>query len=179
MRTRNIRNLKKRAAWLALPAAVLFLAAGPLGAEDADAGGPQTAAQIAEWKQSAPRVYLDFEKGDPDFIRTEIPFVNYVRDRKEADIHILVTTQATGGGGTEYAMAFLGQGDFASLSGNLIYASAKTDTEDEVRKGYVAVLKMGLVPFVARTPIRDLLSIEFRVILFMEVQMRLKCIARN
>ncbi len=59
-------------------------------------------------------------------------------------------------------MAFLGQGDFASLSGDLIYASAKTDTEEEVRKGYVAVLKMGLVPFVARTPIRDLLSIEYR-----------------
>ena len=162
MKMRNIRNLKRRAAWLVWPAAVLILAAGLLAAEDSDAGGPQTAAQIAEWKKSAPRVYLDFEKGDPDYIRTEIPFVNYVRDRKEADIHILVTTQTTGGGGIEYAMAFLGQGDFASLSGDLIYASAKTDTEEEVRKGYVAVLKMGLVPFVARTPIRDLLSIEYR-----------------
>ena len=55
-------------------------------------------------------------------------------------------------------MAFIGLGRYAGIASNLIYASNKTDTEDEIRKGYVAVLKMGLIPYVARTPIRDLLD---------------------
>jgi hypothetical protein len=153
---------KKRPTILLVSAVALILMAAPLRAQGMDGGAPQTAVQITEWKKSAPRIYLDFEKGDADFIRTEIPFVNYVRDRLEADVHVLVTTQGTGSGGTEYAMAFIGRGDYAAVSGNLVYASSKTDTEDEVRKGYVSVLKMGLIPYVARTPIRDLLTIEYK-----------------
>ncbi|MCX6565216.1 MAG: hypothetical protein NTW38_02130 [Candidatus Aminicenantes bacterium] len=153
---------KKRRVILLVPAAALILSVVPLQAREMNGGVPQTAVQITEWKKSAPRVYLDFGDGDADFIRTEIPFVNYVRDRLEADVHVLVTTQVTGSGGTEFTMAFIGRGDYASVSGNLVYASAKTDTEDEIRKGYVSVLKMGLIPYVARTPIRDLLTIEYK-----------------
>jgi len=152
---------KMKTAGLLLAAASLFLTL-PLHAQETGADSSQTVNRIADWKKTAPRVFLDFEQGDMDFIRKEIPFVNYVRDRKEADVHILVTTQSTGSGGTEYAMAFIGQGTFEGIAGNLIYASNTTDTDDEVRKGYVAVLKMGLIPYVAKTSIRDLLTIECR-----------------
>ncbi|MDP2915190.1 MAG: hypothetical protein Q8O91_07035 [Candidatus Aminicenantes bacterium] len=117
---------------------------------------------VADMKKTAPKVYIDCEHCDQDYIRTEIPFVNYVRDRKEADVHVLITTQDTGSGGTEYTLAFIGQGGFANINSTLIYASSKTDTEEEVRRGYVAVLKMGLMPYAARTPIRDLISVEFK-----------------
>ena len=60
-------------------------------------------------KKQAPKVFIDCRRCDIDFIRTEITFVNYVWDRREADIHVLVTTQSTGSGGTEYTMAFIGQ----------------------------------------------------------------------
>ncbi len=117
---------------------------------------------IAEMKQKAPKVYIDCEDCDQDYIRTEIPFVNYVRDRKEADVHVLITTQDTGSGGTEYTLTFIGQGNCSSINSTLVYASSKTDTEEEVRRGYVSVLKMGLVPYTAKTPIRDLISVEFK-----------------
>lgn len=136
----------------------LFLTAG-LGLP---ARAQQAAADIAELKQKAPKVFIDCESCDPDYIRTEIPFVNYVRDRKEADIHVLITTQRTGSGGTEYTLSFIGMGPYVGTNNVLVYASSTTDTEEEVRRGYVAVLKMGLVPYTARTPIRDLLSVSFR-----------------
>jgi len=117
---------------------------------------------LAELKKLAPKVFIDFEDGDLDYIRTEIPFVNYVRDRKEADVHVLITTQGTGSGGTEYTLAFIGQGSYANIGSTLIYASSKTDTEDEIRRGYVAVLKMGLLPYASKTPIRDLISVSFK-----------------
>lgn len=122
----------------------------------------QRPSEIAEMKKSAPKVYIDCEDCDQDYIRTEIPFVNYVRDRKEADVHVLITTQDTGSGGTEYTLTFIGQGSFSSINCTLVYASGRTDTEEETRRGYVSVLKMGLVPYTAKTPIRDLLSVEFK-----------------
>ena len=56
-------------------------------------------------KKAAPKVFLDGTRIDMDYIRTEITFVNYVRDRKEADVHVLITQQRTGGGGREYTLA--------------------------------------------------------------------------
>jgi len=116
---------------------------------------------IEELKKSAPKIFLDCRRCDRDFIRTEISFVNYVRDRKDADVHILVTTQRTGAGGTEYTMAFIGQNDYADVRDTLKFVSKQTDTDDDIRRGMVRVLKMGLIPYVARTPIADCISILF------------------
>jgi len=62
------------------------------------------------------RVLLDCNDCDFDFMRTEINFVDYVRDRQDAQVHILVTAQPTGGGGTEYALNFIGQRELASVA---------------------------------------------------------------
>jgi len=133
---------------------VLALAAAPAFA--------QQSADVAELKKTAPKVFIDCNSCDLDYIRTEIPFVNYVRDRKEADVHVLITTQQTGSGGTEYCLAFIGLGPYAGTENKLLCAVSTTDTEEEVRRSYVAVLRMGLIPYTARTPIRALLSIELK-----------------
>jgi len=134
--------------------------AGQETAENADQKAQ--VANLVELKQKAPKVFIDCHECDIDYIRTEIPFVNYVRDRKEADVHVLITTQSTGSGGTEYTLSFIGQGPYEGTNNTLVYASNTTDTEEEIRRGYVAVLKMGLVSYTARTPIRDLLSVDFK-----------------
>ena len=36
-----------------------------------------------------------------DYVRTELPFFDYVRDRHQCDIEILVTNQSTGASGQE------------------------------------------------------------------------------
>jgi hypothetical protein len=151
----------KRTLIIPIILAASIFGAGPNWGQERNEDAQTGSANLAELKKSAPKVYLDFESGDQDYIRTEIPFVNYVRDRKEADVHVLITTQSTGSGGTEYTMAFLGQGDYGNIGSTLIYASQKTDTQEEIRRGYVAVLKMGLMPYVAKTPIRDLVAVEF------------------
>ena len=71
---------------------------------------------IDELKKSALKVFLDCDSCDLAYIKTEITFVNYVRDRLEAQVHVLVTTQATGGGGREYTLTFIGQNDCRDLS---------------------------------------------------------------
>lgn len=120
--------------------------------------------QIAddELKQLAPRVFLDCNRCDRDYVRTEIDWVNYVRDRKEADIHILGTVQRTGSGGWEYTFEFIGQNKFSDITHTLKYVSSSTETWDEVRKGYVDVLKRGLLPYILRTPLFEHITFGFK-----------------
>src|SRR5713226_1168455 len=94
-------------------------------------------------KRQAPKVFLDCQFCDFDYIRTEITFVNYVRDRKESQVHILITTQPTGSGGDEYTLAFIGEGDFKGTDDTLSYYSNSTSTDQEVRQGLVRVQKLG------------------------------------
>jgi hypothetical protein len=118
-------------------------------------------ADIETLKKSAPKVFIDCSWCDLEYIKTEITFVNYVRDRKEADVHILITTQATGSGGVEYTLAFSGQNGFSDLDDTLKYFSKTTDTDDETRKGLVKTIKMGLMAYVAKTPIASRIAVSY------------------
>src|SRR5215211_2259328 len=92
------------------------------------------------------RMFLDCSYYcDEQFLRKEITLVDWMRDRKDADVHVLVTTQSTGGGGTEYTIKFIGLGPFAGVEQTLKHHSTSTSTADETRKAIVAVLKRGLV----------------------------------
>jgi hypothetical protein len=117
---------------------------------------------LEDLKKTAVKVYLDCAACDIDYIKTEITFVNYVRDRMEAQVHILVTTQTTGGGGREYTLAFLGQNSFKDINDVQKYFSNPTDTADDIRRGLTNALKLGLMSYVARTPIARRMSVDYR-----------------
>ena len=93
------------------------------------------------------RVFLDCNDCDFDFMRTEINFVDYVRDRQDAQVHILVTAQPTGGGGTEYALNFIGQRELASVADTLKYISSSTASPDDLRHGLARTIRLGLVRY--------------------------------
>lgn len=105
-------------------------------------------------------LFLDCDSCDDDYIRREITFVNYVRDRTQARLHLLIPTQDTGAG-QEYTLYFIGREDFLGIADTLRYVSSNTDTDDERRAGLVHVIKLGLMRYVARTPLADHLAITF------------------
>ena len=116
---------------------------------------------LSTLRDQALNIFLDFDRGDQNFIRTEITYVNYVRDRTQADVHVLATTQRSGSGGREYTFTFIGQNNYVSMDDTLAFLSNQTNTEDEVRGGYTRVIKMGLMRYVARTPRADQININF------------------
>ena len=122
--------------------------------------GQSQKADIEELKKTAPKIYIDCDWCDIEYVKTEITFVNYVRDRKEAQVHVLITTQSTGSGGQEYTLTYMGQLDYAGQDDLLKYYSNKTDTNDEIRTGLVQTLKIGLMRYVAKTPISKRIAIS-------------------
>jgi hypothetical protein len=113
-------------------------------------------------RESAPRVFLDCNHCDRDFFRDSITYVNFVRDRMDADIHILITEQNTGSGGREYTFAFIGLGEFEDIDHTMVHASGPTDTRDEVRRGQLDVLEKGIFPFLVETPLCEYMSVSFQ-----------------
>lgn len=98
------------------------------------------------------RVYLDCQSYcDQSFIKREIPFVDYVNDRFQSNIYILVNSQTTGSGGRNYNLQFVGQENFKGVVDTLSYIRESTATDDEDRQLMVQTLKMGLVKYIART----------------------------
>jgi hypothetical protein len=107
------------------------------------------------------RVFLDCEHCDFDYLREEVPVVDYVRDRMDADLHVLVTQMRTGAGGTEYTFHFLGLRDLSHLADTLRFTTRQTDTEDEVREAFTRMFRMGLVRYLAQTQRAGVVDVVF------------------
>lgn len=107
-------------------------------------------------------VYLDCQTFgcDFDFFRTELTLVNWVRDRQVADVHLLVTSQSTGAGGSEYTVNFIGLRQFAGMTDTLKYVAPPAVSDDERRRGLAHVLRLGLVRYLARTPLAARLTVS-------------------
>jgi hypothetical protein len=108
------------------------------------------------------RVFLDCGRCDEDYLKKEVTFVDYVRNREDSDVHVLVTTQETGGGGTQWTLKFIGLGPYAGSDQTLTYNSPQTATSDEVRAGFAEIFKVGLVRYAAQSAIADRLRVTYK-----------------
>jgi hypothetical protein len=108
-------------------------------------------------RKDALKVYMDAS----DYIKREIPFINYVRDIKDAQIYIISTSQSTGSGGYEYTYFLEGQHDFAGMRDTVVVSTSPDDTDDKRRQKQVSVLKMALMRYVAKTPLNKYIDILF------------------
>ena len=89
--------IRKAAGEVSLAVLLVLLLAGPVrGQAPAPSAPPSTPGLL---------VFLDCDRGcDFEYLRQEATFVDYVRDPRDAQVHVLVTRQRTGGGGREYRL---------------------------------------------------------------------------
>jgi hypothetical protein len=96
------------------------------------------------------RVFLDCpDDCFADFLREDVGIVDYVRDRTDADVHVLVTRASTGARGTEFTLSFLGQGEPAGATRTMRLTTESTESEDDVRRRLASALTVGLLGFLA------------------------------
>ena len=112
-------------------------------------------------KKDALNLYVDCKWCDVEHFKTQITIVNYVRDRKNADVHLIITEISTGSGGVEYNMQFIGKGRFKNLSDTLKFALPPNSTNEEIRDAQIEKIKIGLTPFILKTPYVDKLTISY------------------
>ena len=108
-------------------------------------------------RKDALNVYMDAN----DFIKKEIPFINYVRDVRVADVYIISTEENTGSGGSVTTFFIIGQGKYKGMADTLRCPFSPDETSDIQRAKEVKILKLGLMRYVARTPLAQFMNIKF------------------
>jgi hypothetical protein len=101
-----------------------------------------------EARNGALRVFLECATFgcDENHFRTEITFVNWVRDLQDAQIHLIITQQSTGSG-SEYILDYLGRQDLEGMEDQLTFSSSNTDTDIARLEGLTGVLAVGLARY--------------------------------
>jgi hypothetical protein len=97
---------------------------------------------------AALKVFLDCSSGCyDDYLREEVDLAEYVRDRTDADVHVLVTRADTGAGGDEYTFSFIGLGRFQATSRTIKVTTDAGESDDRVRRQLASTLTAGLLSY--------------------------------
>ncbi len=129
----------------------------------ATSAGQEPTVQEARGGQAL-RVFFDCSGPfcDEDFYRREIPFVNYTRDRQDAQVHLLITSEATGAGGRRFTLDFIGREDFEGIDDRLETVTRANLAREQVQTQVARVVKLGLMRYVARTPFADQVDVSYQ-----------------
>jgi hypothetical protein len=111
-------------------------------------------------RKEAVNLFVDCRSCDMNYTREQIPYVNYVRDTREAQVYMLVTDQRTASGGQQYTFVFQGQGKYEGMNDTLYYTSYPDETSTIIREKKTNMIKMGLMRYVARTPLFNEINIS-------------------
>ena len=107
------------------------------------------------------RIFLDCRECDEEYLRQNVGFVDYVRDRTVADLHVLVTTQGNGGGGRAWTVKFIGLDRLRGQDRTLSFQTVDTATDDDRRKEFARIFKIGLVGYAAETSVPPELDVTW------------------
>lgn len=117
--------------------------------------GPERAAAQSAPDQLPPQltVFLDCQNVfcDRNFFLTELPFVLWTQDRRDAEIHALITGLNTAAGGRQFTIALIGAQRFAGRVDTITTSIPPNTPQDEQRRELARVLKVGLAPYLLRT----------------------------
>ncbi|MDH3649632.1 MAG: hypothetical protein OEQ53_08105 [Saprospiraceae bacterium] len=107
-------------------------------------------------------IYLDCSYCDQTLIRSKIDYVNYVRDPKVADIHILVTRVRSGSNGFKHTLNFLGREAFVGTEHELVLDEAPNTANRERQEQIGRVIATGLLPYWLQTDLRKEMDVVIK-----------------
>jgi hypothetical protein len=108
------------------------------------------------------KLFLDCNSCDGTYIRQEMQFVDHVRNREDADVHVLGTTRSTGSGGTEWTLKFIGLGPFKGVDDELVFTTAQIDSSDTRRRMVAHMLRLGLARYLAHSQLAKDVQLTYR-----------------
>lgn len=130
-------NVKSPSLFALLVSVTAFLPVSALGQE------------VEEARTGALRVHLECAaRGcEENHFRTEIGYVNWMRDLRDSQLHVIMTSQSTGSG-TQFLLDFIGREELEGRNDQLTYSHSDTDSDDQRIQGLTGVLAVGLARYV-------------------------------
>jgi hypothetical protein len=98
-----------------------------------------------------------------DYIKTELSAFDFVRDRFQSDVEMLVIRQDGSNGGSMYTIEMVGHGgNLESMRDTLKFSTNQSDTDDIIRTKLAKILKLGLVRFAVKSSANDAITLDFK-----------------
>jgi hypothetical protein len=107
-----------------------------------------------------PKVFLDWPGADIEGLKAEIPFAEFVPSLEAAEVRVTVLPQPPPPEGA-FAIEFQGLKRFQGQDNKLSYIPAPGEKPEDVRKGVIAQIKIGLLRYAAKTPAAKDLTVRF------------------
>lgn len=112
-------------------------------------------------QSDAPKVFLDCHtRCYFEHIRTQLNYVNFVRDRQSSEVYLQLTSRRTGAGGREYTLTALGQGRFQGQHDTTNFFSAPDITDDAQQELITRGVTNGILPFFLQTDLARYLTVD-------------------
>ena len=111
--------------------------------------------------ESTLKIFLNCNYCDITYIKQNLDFVEFVRDQKDADAHLLFRTQVNGSGGIIYEIEFIGQNNYKEIQDKLTFSTNSDSTDSEIREMILKYTKLGLVRYWLKNGAPD-----FRTLIF-------------
>ncbi|TNE52280.1 MAG: hypothetical protein EP344_15885 [Bacteroidetes bacterium] len=110
-------------------------------------------------RNGVPGVFLDCQWGcDQQYLKSTLTYLNFMRDRADADILVQQTGIQNGGGGTEFTLLFFGRRKFAGQQDTLRFHLPPAASDTEIRQALLRHLERGLLPYLLQTPLAERIS---------------------
>lgn len=109
-------------------------------------------------RKYAPHLFFDCEFCDVDYYRQNMLYINFVRDRRMADIYLMVTVNQTGSNGNLYKLFLEGEKHFDGMADTLEFEATANMARAEIRDGIMEVLKKGLLKYLLKTELSKHIS---------------------
>jgi hypothetical protein len=93
------------------------------------------------------KVFLDCPRCDMSHVQQTLGHIDFVRDQKFANVHIITRVQLTGSGGEEFELEFTGKGDYENIYHKAKFATLPTQSFTEKRNLMIDNIRLGLISF--------------------------------
>ena len=108
------------------------------------------------------KIYLDCSwHCDADFLQRDMSYIDFFRDAKSANLHIIVKGETGSSGGEIVTFRFIGVEEFEGVNNTLMLDVSVNTPEASKRELYLEVLKKGVYAYIIRTSNKDNVNISY------------------
>ena len=110
------------------------------------------------------KIFLDCQWGcDFQYFRQELKYVDFMRDRQEAEVFMQLIRQRSGNGGTQFSLQVTGQEGYTGMQDTLVFFVNPEDSDNIQRKAILGSVEKGLLPYIMKSTWADKLTFSVEV----------------
>lgn len=115
--------------------------------------------QSSAEEKSKINVFIDCSTCDQRYLRSEISYINHVRNMQDADVYLLIN-RMWGAASQIYDFTVKGRNEFEGITNKFSYSISNTYTSDEKRSTIKSVIEKSLMAYLIHTSINDEVSMD-------------------